>query len=250
MIRATSRTATCGSPPQRRRRPRPRGNRPGRAPTPKRRPGSAWRRTRRSRPSPTARDRGEQRDRGQSDASTAQGTEGQLRDAGVGGGDRGRLPGGTARHRRSRRGHRHLHRGRPSSRLRRQRLRRPRRPERDGAGRSAGAGPTGGDDRDRRTEPADARRGGLPGAAAQRADQPRRRGGRRGKSSQEKVPLAPMNPFERKIVHDAVAAAGLTSASEGEEPRRHVVVLPVGCTWATRPDEAARGNSRPLSIYC
>ena len=48
------------------------------------------------------------------------------------------------------------------------------------------------------------------------------------KSSQEKVPLAPMNPFERKIVHDAVAAAGLTSASEGEEPKRHVVVLPVG----------------------
>ena len=48
------------------------------------------------------------------------------------------------------------------------------------------------------------------------------------KSSQERVPLAPMNPFERKIVHDAVAAAGLTSASEGEEPKRHVVVLPVG----------------------
>ncbi len=48
------------------------------------------------------------------------------------------------------------------------------------------------------------------------------------KSSQEKVPLAPMNPFERKIVHDTVAAAGLTSASEGEEPKRHVVVLPVG----------------------
>ena len=40
------------------------------------------------------------------------------------------------------------------------------------------------------------------------------------------VPLAPMNPFERKIVHDAVVAAGLTSASEGEEPRRHVVVHP------------------------
>ena len=44
--------------------------------------------------------------------------------------------------------------------------------------------------------------------------------------SQQQVPLAPMNPFERKIVHDAVAAAGLTSESEGEEPRRHVVVLP------------------------
>ena len=48
------------------------------------------------------------------------------------------------------------------------------------------------------------------------------------RSSQERVALAPMNPFERKIVHDAVAAAGLTSASEGEEPKRHVVVLPVG----------------------
>ena len=46
------------------------------------------------------------------------------------------------------------------------------------------------------------------------------------RSSQAKVPLAPMNPFERKIVHDAVASAGLTSESEGEEPRRHVVVLP------------------------
>ena len=35
-----------------------------------------------------------------------------------------------------------------------------------------------------------------------------------------------MNPFERKIVHDAVAAAGLRSESEGEEPDRRVVVLP------------------------
>ncbi|HJV13152.1 MAG TPA: R3H domain-containing nucleic acid-binding protein, partial [Propionibacteriaceae bacterium] len=46
------------------------------------------------------------------------------------------------------------------------------------------------------------------------------------RESQEPVPLAPMNPFERKVVHDAVAAAGLSSASEGEEPDRHVVVLP------------------------
>jgi spoIIIJ-associated protein len=37
-----------------------------------------------------------------------------------------------------------------------------------------------------------------------------------------------MNPFERKVVHDAVAAAGLRSESEGEEPDRRVVVLPVG----------------------
>ena len=46
------------------------------------------------------------------------------------------------------------------------------------------------------------------------------------RSAGERVALEPMNPFERKIVHDAVAAAGLVSESEGEEPRRHVVVLP------------------------
>ncbi|WP_340537711.1 Jag family protein [Nocardioides sp. GXZ039] len=38
--------------------------------------------------------------------------------------------------------------------------------------------------------------------------------------------LEPMTPFERKVVHDAVAAAGLTSESEGVEPRRYVVILP------------------------
>ncbi len=42
----------------------------------------------------------------------------------------------------------------------------------------------------------------------------------------ESVRLAPMNPFERKIVHDAIAAAGLVSESEGEEPNRRVVVMP------------------------
>ena len=46
------------------------------------------------------------------------------------------------------------------------------------------------------------------------------------RNSNDRVPLAPMNPFERKIVHDTVAAAGLTSESEGEEPRRHVVIIP------------------------
>ncbi|WP_114558355.1 Jag family protein [Desertihabitans aurantiacus] len=46
------------------------------------------------------------------------------------------------------------------------------------------------------------------------------------KETGEPVRLAPMNPFERKIVHDAVAEAGLGSESEGEEPRRRVVVLP------------------------
>jgi spoIIIJ-associated protein len=40
--------------------------------------------------------------------------------------------------------------------------------------------------------------------------------------------LAVMTPFERKIVHGAVADAGLRSESEGEEPNRRVIVYPAG----------------------
>ncbi|MGZ6792481.1 MAG: Jag family protein [Mycobacteriales bacterium] len=41
------------------------------------------------------------------------------------------------------------------------------------------------------------------------------------------VRLAPMTPFERKVVHDAIAAVdGVHSESEGVEPERRVVVLP------------------------
>ena len=46
------------------------------------------------------------------------------------------------------------------------------------------------------------------------------------KESGTSVSLEPMSAFERKVVHDAVAAAGLTSESEGAEPKRHVVILP------------------------
>lgn len=46
------------------------------------------------------------------------------------------------------------------------------------------------------------------------------------KETGEPVSLTPMSPFERKVVHDVVADAGLSSASEGVEPRRFVVVLP------------------------
>ncbi len=43
----------------------------------------------------------------------------------------------------------------------------------------------------------------------------------------EPLRLQVMTPFERKIVHDAVAGVdGVSSESEGEEPRRRVVVLP------------------------
>jgi spoIIIJ-associated protein len=40
--------------------------------------------------------------------------------------------------------------------------------------------------------------------------------------------LAPMTPFERKIVHDAVATVrGVDTESEGEEPERRIVIRPV-----------------------
>jgi spoIIIJ-associated protein len=64
----------------------------------------------------------------------------------------------------------------------------------------------------------EAKRAKLAELAAQTAEQVR--------SSGEPVKLKPMTPFERKVVHDAVAEAGLRSESEGEEPQRRVVVLP------------------------
>ena len=46
------------------------------------------------------------------------------------------------------------------------------------------------------------------------------------KEKGEPLSLEPMSAFERKVVHDAVAGAGLSSESEGAEPKRHVVILP------------------------
>jgi len=46
-------------------------------------------------------------------------------------------------------------------------------------------------------------------------------------TSGDPVRLAPMNPFERKVVHDVISALdGVQSESEGEEPQRRVVVSP------------------------
>lgn len=42
----------------------------------------------------------------------------------------------------------------------------------------------------------------------------------------EPARLVAMNAFERKIVHDQVAAAGLRSESEGDDPDRRVVIFP------------------------
>ncbi|MGB5113500.1 MAG: R3H domain-containing nucleic acid-binding protein [Mycobacterium sp.] len=50
---------------------------------------------------------------------------------------------------------------------------------------------------------------------------------RRVVESGQREELSPMTPFERKIVHDAVAAVeGVRSESEGTEPSRRVIVLP------------------------
>jgi spoIIIJ-associated protein len=49
---------------------------------------------------------------------------------------------------------------------------------------------------------------------------------RRVLDSGEPTTLAPMNPFERKVIHDVIATIdGVRSESEGEEPERRVVVL-------------------------
>jgi spoIIIJ-associated protein len=50
---------------------------------------------------------------------------------------------------------------------------------------------------------------------------------RRVAGSRQPERLSPMNPFERKVVHDVIASvSGVHSESEGEEPNRRVVVLP------------------------
>jgi spoIIIJ-associated protein len=56
----------------------------------------------------------------------------------------------------------------------------------------------------------------LAGEAARRVSQ-----------SRQPERMSPMNPFERKVVHDVIAGvSGVHSESEGEEPNRRVVVLP------------------------
>ncbi len=56
----------------------------------------------------------------------------------------------------------------------------------------------------------------LAGETAQRVAQ-----------SRQPERMSPMNPFERKVVHDVIAGVGgVHSESEGEEPNRRVVVLP------------------------
>jgi spoIIIJ-associated protein len=55
--------------------------------------------------------------------------------------------------------------------------------------------------------------------------------------------LQAMTPFERKVIHDAVADVGLRSESEGEEPDRRVVVLPAGDAVGAGVGDTATGQA-------
>ena len=46
---------------------------------------------------------------------------------------------------------------------------------------------------------------------------------------QRKIALEPMNPFERRIIHSALADSDIAeTTSEGEEPNRYIVIIPKG----------------------
>ena len=105
---------------------------------------------------------------------------------------------------------------------------------RRGAGGAAGADPAGGLPRDRRALPADARHRRAPRRPARALEEQAAEMVAEVRSRASRSRSTPMTPFERKVVHDAVAAAGLTSESEGAEP---------GATsWCSRPDRIHRSG--------
>ena len=61
--------------------------------------------------------------------------------------------------------------------------------------------------------------------------------------TRRKVSLEPMNPFERRIIHSALADSEIAeTVSEGEEPARYVVIIPKGVEL--REDRPRRGDRR------
>ena len=60
---------------------------------------------------------------------------------------------------------------------------------------------------------------------------------------EKKIRLEPMNPYERRIIHAALAdTEGVTTQSEGKEPRRYVVIVPDNVRYPDRPASPARGE--------
>ena len=67
------------------------------------------------------------------------------------------------------------------------------------------------------------------------------------KATGEAVALEPMNPFERKVVHDLAAAAGIFSDSSGAGPDRHVVLMPEAPEVSEDEDDEAELASAEVS---
>ncbi|MGV9181907.1 Jag family protein [Arcanobacterium canis] len=63
--------------------------------------------------------------------------------------------------------------------------------------------------------------------------------------SGQEVSLRPMNPFERKVVHDVAADAGLVSDSYGQGADRHVVISPLSDDSADSSESAESSVSSP-----
>ena len=60
--------------------------------------------------------------------------------------------------------------------------------------------------------------------------------------TRRKVSLEPMNPFERRIIHSALADSEIAEThSEGEDAARHIVIVPKGVELR---EDRARGNRR------
>ena len=69
------------------------------------------------------------------------------------------------------------------------------------------------------------------------------------RASNTKRALEPMPPPDRKVVHDAVNdIPGVTTISEGEEPYRRVLVIPVSPGSADEEISAAAGQEQSESI--
>lgn len=59
------------------------------------------------------------------------------------------------------------------------------------------------------------------------------------------VVLEPMNPYERRIIHTALAnSETVTTKSDGAEPNRYVVIVPNDKDEFSKPYSAARNNDR------
>jgi hypothetical protein len=64
-------------------------------------------------------------------------------------------------------------------------------------------------------------------------------------SMRREVILEPMSPYERRIIHTALAnSETVTTKSDGKEPNRYVVIVPNDLDEYSRPYNAGRNNDK------